>query len=63
MTVIVSEETGKISLAFEGQLITDLDQEKLKSLIHQIVMKEPDDKVGEGQKGRFLWMGRSKTKE
>ena len=63
VTVIVSEETGKISLAFEGELITDLSQEKLKSLIHQILKKETDEENGEGQKGRFLWKGRSKSKE
>ena len=62
VTVIVSEETGKISLAFEGELITDLDQERLKSLIHQIIMKEPEEKAGDAQKGRFLWKGRSKAK-
>lgn len=62
VTIIVSEETGKISLAFEGKLISGLDQEKLKALIHQIVMKEPEEKVTDGQKGKFLWMGRSKSK-
>ena len=63
VTVIVSEETGKISLAFEGDLITNLDQERLKSLIHQIVMKEPEEKPENTQKARFFWKGRSKAKE
>lgn len=63
VTIIVSEETGTISLAFEGELISNLDQEKLKSLIHQLVMKETEDKSGNAQKGKFLWMGRSKSKE
>lgn len=63
VTVIVSEETGKISLAYEGELITDLNQDKLKSLIHQIVMKDSEDQEKEKQKGKFLWMGRSKAKE
>ena len=63
LTIIVSEETGKISMAFEGTLITDLDQERLKSLIRQIVMKEPEELQKEKQKGKFIWKGRSRAKE
>ena len=62
VTVIVSEQTGKISLAFEGTLTTDLDQEKLKTLIHQIVKKEPEEQQKEKQKGKLLRKGRSKAK-
>lgn len=62
VTVIVSEQTGKISLAFEGTLTTDLDQERLKSMIHQIVMKDSEDSQKEKQKGKLLRMGRSKAK-
>ncbi|MBO4749350.1 MAG: diadenylate cyclase CdaA [Lachnospiraceae bacterium] len=62
VTVIVSEQTGKISLAFEGTLTTDLDQEKLKTMIHQIVKKEPEEQQKEKQKGKLLRMGRSKAK-
>lgn len=62
VTVIVSEQTGKISLAFEGTLTTDLDQERLKTMIHQIVKKEPEEQQKEKQKGKLLWMGRSKAK-
>lgn len=35
-TIIVSEETGKISVATEGELIRNLNQEELKSLMRQI---------------------------
>ncbi len=62
VTVIVSEQTGKISLAFEGTLTTDLDQEKLKTMIHQIVKKEPEEQQKEKQKGKLLRKGRSKAK-
>lgn len=62
VTVIVSEQTGKISLAFEGTLTTDLDQERLKMMIHQIVKKEPEEQQKEKQKGKLLRMGRSKAK-
>lgn len=56
LTVIVSEETGKISAACEGELTRNLDQERLKNLIRQIVMKEPDQQT----KGKLVWKGRSK---
>lgn len=59
LTVIVSEETGKISVACEGELTRNLDQERLKSLIRQIVKKEPEEKP----KGKRIWKGRSKAKE
>ena len=62
VTVIVSEQTGKISLAFEGTLTTDLDQERLKMMIHQIVKKEPEEQQKEKQKGKLLRMGWSKAK-
>lgn len=59
LTVIVSEETGKISVACEGELTRNLDQDRLKNLIRQIVMKEPEEKT----KGKHIWKGRSKAKE
>lgn len=61
VTIIVSEETGKISLAYGGELITDLTQEKLKSLIRQLVMKESEEQPKEKQKGVLPWKGRSKA--
>jgi len=62
VTIIVSEETGKISLACEGELTTGLSQDRLKSLIHKIVMQDSEDQENEKQKGKFLWKGRSKAK-
>lgn len=58
LTIIVSEETGKISAACEGELTRNLDQERLKNLIRQIVMKESEQQP----KNKRIWKGRSKEK-
>lgn len=55
MTIIVSEETGKISVAYEGNLERNLDGEGLKQRLRTIQNK-PEE---EGKK-RILWKGRSK---
>lgn len=58
LTVIVSEETGKISLAYEGQLERNLDGEQLKLRIQRILnMGEVEDT------GKRKWKGRSRTKK
>ena len=45
MAIVVSEETGKVSLAKDGTLITDLDEENLKKiLIKNIVTNRLEDK-------------------
>lgn len=45
IAIVVSEETGKISLAKDGTLITDLDEENLKKiLIKNIVTNRLEDK-------------------
>lgn len=56
LTVIVSEESGKISVAYEGQLTRDLDAEELRQRLQQILNKD-----GEEVKGKRIWKGRSKT--
>lgn len=58
LTVIVSEETGKISVAYEGELDRNLDAEELRSYMHRILIKETDE-----SKSRRKWKGRSKTKK
>lgn len=55
MTVIVSEETGKISVAYLGELSRGLDAEKLREKLKSIQDKAPEDKK------RKLWKGRSKV--
>ena len=55
MTIIVSEETGKISIAYEGNLERNLDGERLKERLRSI-----QNKPEEENKKRILWKGRSK---
>lgn len=55
MTIIVSEETGKISVAYNGKLERNLDGEGLKAKLRSI-----QNKPEEEPKKRFLWKGRSK---
>lgn len=55
MTIIVSEETGKISVAYEGSLERNLDGERLKERLRSIQNKPEED-----SKKRILWKGRSK---
>lgn len=55
MTVIVSEETGKISVAYGGQLHRGLTAEELREYLSEI-----QDKVVE-EKKRIIWKGRAKN--
>lgn len=57
MTVIVSEETGKISIAYGGRLERSLDAEGLKNRILDIQNKPAEEKK------RKLWKGRSQNEE
>lgn len=55
MTVIVSEETGKISVAYEGGLDRNLDAERLKEKL-KIIQNKPEEE----SRKRILWKGWSK---
>lgn len=57
MTVIVSEENGKISVAYRGELERGLDAERLRERLHSIQNKPADEKK------RKLWKGRSRNEE
>ncbi|MBE5851406.1 MAG: TIGR00159 family protein [Lachnospiraceae bacterium] len=57
LTIIVSEETGKISVAQEGKLDRGLTAEMLRERMTSI-----QDKVVEDKK-RIIWKGRSKNEE
>lgn len=53
LTVIVSEETGKISVAYEGELRRNLGPEALKSFLQQILNKNiEENKTKRKRKGR-----------
>ena len=58
ITVIVSEETGKISLAYEGQLERSLSTEELKNRLQQMLNKQGEEK----NRSKHIWKGRSKAK-
>lgn len=57
MTIIVSEETGKISIAYAGKLERGLDAERLKQRLYDIQNKPAEEKK------RKLWKGRPKNEE
>ena len=55
MTIIVSEETGKISVAYEGNLTRSLDGEAVKEKL-RLIQNKPEEE----NKKHILWKGRSK---
>ena len=56
MTVIVSEETGRISVAYEGNLRRNLDAESLREQLRRI-----QNKGSESRRKRRIWKGRGKN--
>ena len=52
LTIIVSEETGKISVAYEGELERNLDADSLRDRMHKIL-----------NKNLRIWKGRSRDKK
>ena len=58
LTLIVSEETGKISVAYEGRLETNLNADSLKMRVQQILNKNREDETVKKRK----WLGRSRQK-
>ena len=57
MIVVVSEETGKISVAYEGSLYRNLDAEGLKEKLSSIQNKQTEE---ESTRKLILWKGRAK---
>ena len=58
LTIIVSEETGKISVAYEGELERNLDADSLRDRMHKI-MNNPVEE----HKNLRIWKGRSRDKK
>ncbi len=58
MTIIVSEETGKISVAYRGKLERNLDGETLKERI-SVIQNKPEEE----SRKRFLWKGRARSEK
>ncbi len=59
LTVIVSEENGKISVAYEGELYRNLDADALKAHMEKILNGDAE----EAAKGRHKRKGRSRVKK
>lgn len=57
LTVIVSEETGRISIAYEGNLERNLNGDTLKERLREIKGKQEEGKR------RKLWKGREKNEK
>ena len=60
LTVIVSEETGRISVAYEGELDRNLNADQLKRRMQQILNGMLQEE-NEGEKR--IWKGRSRLKK
>lgn len=58
MTVIVSEETGRVSVAYEGELTRNIEPDKLRMMLRMIQGKKVEKK-----KKLSFWKGGSKDEE
>ena len=58
VTIIVSEETGKISVAYEGQLNRNLDAESLRTYLHKLLIRKVEE-----TKPKRKRKGRNKSKD
>ncbi len=58
LTIIVSEETGKISVAYEGGLERNLDADSLRDRMHKILNNPVEE-----HKNLRIWKGRSRDKK
>ena len=52
LTVIVSEETGKVSVAYEGKLYSNVNQDTLREKLEKVQNKTPQEKKKKKRKGR-----------
>jgi diadenylate cyclase len=59
LTIIVSEETGHVSVTYEGELYRNLDAQGLRDKLVMIQNKEVED----NNKKRRLWKGRAKDEK
>ncbi len=53
MTIIVSEETGRVSVAYEGKLTRNVDADTLRKMLETVQNKATDDKNRKAWKGRL----------
>ncbi len=57
VAVVVSEETGNVSVSYGGKLIKNLDPQKLKKVLKGLLIKTPE------KKGKFLLLKRKIDEE
>ena len=55
MVIIVSEETGAVSLAHKGRLLLDVNRQRLERHLRNF-MSRPRDNLSDGR-GVFGWLG------
>ena len=60
LTIIVSEETGHVSVTYEGKLYRNLDADGLREKINMIQNKEVEENK---KQKRRLWKGRAKDEK
>lgn len=53
MTIIVSEETGRVSVAYEGKLTRNVDTDTLRKMLETVQNKATEDKSRKAWKGRL----------
>ena len=59
LTIIVSEETGRVSMAYEGRLTRNVEPDTLRSKLTMLQNKSTEDK----KKKKLSWKGRGKNEE
>lgn len=62
LTVIVSEENGKISVAYEGELYRNLDADALRTHMSKILNGD-GEKTEKSKHNKHKWKGRSRAKK
>jgi diadenylate cyclase len=62
MTIVVSEETGKISLAVDGVLERGIAPERLKKRLKQSLNKRDEDEA-QGKTKKRIWRGKARQQD
>ncbi len=63
VVVIVSEETGKISLAVGGKLTRGLTKDSLNKALRKLMLPEEEDSTGKSRAARFIERRKNNTED
>lgn len=63
IVIVISEETGKISIAKDGNLIIDLKEEALKNILIKNLVTKKYDSDGETKRHRIRFIQKNKSKK